>query len=399
MRRTSGPARPENFFENARPGAPKRAPGADAANGVSLGLVTALGGVVALLGALVGGILALEPVGAAPGATQHIALSVPADTPLDVAPVALETLAPADQTGLDEDALARLYEEPVESSVARGATARTALTPSHKTAVRAALRQQPPVPKPRRPAWQRYAVAPAALDGLPMIAIVLDDLGLNRPAAWRAVDLPGPLTLSLMTYADGLDRLASAARARGHELLLHVPMEPRDSAFDAGPKVLRAGQSAAELQRRLDWDLGRFQGFVGINNHMGSKFTASAAGVALVMRELKARGLLFLDSLTSARSVGWLAADQAGVPYARRDVFLDNVWKDPNAIQRQLARLESIARRQGYAVGIGHPHPLTLDALARWLPEARRRGFALVPISAIVRHRIEVARQASHTAG
>ncbi|MFQ5467373.1 MAG: divergent polysaccharide deacetylase family protein [Kiloniellaceae bacterium] len=386
-------------MEHGRRGATRPTPGADAANGVSLGQMAALGCVVALLGALVGGILALEPMGPAPGAAQRIALGVPADTPLDVAPAAREMAPPADQIGQDEDALARLYEEPVESPVARGANARPTLTPRHETAVRAALRQQPPVPTPRRPAWQRYAVAAAPSGGLPMIAIVLDDLGLNRPAAWRSVELPGPLTLSLMTYAKGLDRLAAAARARGHELLLHVPMEPRDSAFDAGPNVLRTGQSAAELQRRLEWDLGRLQGFVGINNHMGSKFTASAAGVAPVMRELKARGLLFLDSLTSARSVGWLVADRAGVPYARRDVFLDHDWKNPDAIQRQLARLESIARRQGYAVGIGHPHSLTLDALARWLPEARRRGFVLVPISAIVRHRIEVARQAGHTAG
>ena len=132
---------------------------------------------------------------------------------------------------------------------------------------------------------------------------------------------------------------------------------------------------------------------VGVNNHMGSRFTASPEGMSLVMDELKARGLLFLDSLTAGNSVAGEMAALRGVPYAVRDVFLDNQPDDPAAIHRQLFLLEQTARERGYAIGIGHPHDGTVDALARWIPEMRARGFALVPISAIVRHRQRLAAQ------
>jgi len=229
-----------------------------------------------------------------------------------------------------------------------------------------------------------------------MIAIVIDDLGLNRPGAYRSIGLPAPLTLAFMTYAEDLDRMAAAARAAGHELLLHVPMQPRGRSYDPGPNVLDMRLSTAEVVRRLEWDLGRFEGFVGINNHMGSSFTSSPKGMAYVMRELRSRGLLFLDSLTTASSVGSKEARRAGVPYAVRDVFFDNTPNDRASIRRQLAKLEVIAKRRGYAVGIGHPHRQTLDELAKWLPEARRRGITLVPISAIVRLRTGITQAAAN---
>ncbi|MFQ6018290.1 MAG: divergent polysaccharide deacetylase family protein [Kiloniellaceae bacterium] len=247
--------------------------------------------------------------------------------------------------------------------------------------------------------WQRHAVQIADPGTRPMIAVVLDDLGLNRLGAYRAIALPAPLTLSFMTYAEDLDRMTAAARGAGHELLLHVPMEPHDELEDPGPNVLRTGLPPDELRRRLEWGFGRFEGFVGINNHMGSKFTASPDDLVQVMGELKARGLLFLDSLTAPASIGAAMARQAGVPYAQRDVFLDNDPRDIESIYRQLAQLETVARRRGYAVGIGHPHRATLDALAIWLPEMRRRGFALVPISAIVRHRIGIAQDRASPTG
>jgi len=248
-------------------------------------------------------------------------------------------------------------------------------------------------------AWQRFAVPVVAPSARPMIAVVLDDLGLNRAGTNRAIALPAPLTLAFMTYAEGLPRMAARARRAGHELMLHVPMAPRDPATDPGPNVLRVELTPAELARRLNWGLDRFEGFVGVNNHMGSRFTASRQGMAPVMAALRARGLLFLDSVTSGASVGAAMARRAGVPYAARDVFLDNESSDRAAIARQFARLEAVARRRGSAVGIGHPHRATLDVLASWLPEARARGFAIVPISAIVRHRQGLGAQYVETSG
>jgi polysaccharide deacetylase 2 family uncharacterized protein YibQ len=235
------------------------------------------------------------------------------------------------------------------------------------------------------PAWRRHAVPVAKPFEGPVIALVMDDLGLNRPNTRRTIELPGPLTLAMMTYAETLQEFADKARSNGHELLVHFPMAPRDLRYDPGPNALRAELGKEELARRLAWGLSRFEGFVGLNNHMGSGFTASIPGMAQVMVELKARGLLYLDSLTVPGAVGAPLADRLGVPFAIRDVFIDNDFQDRAAIRRQLQQLERVALRRGAAIGIGHPHDATLEVLAAWLPEVQKRGFTLVPISALVR--------------
>lgn len=245
------------------------------------------------------------------------------------------------------------------------------------------------------PLWEKNALEVADISGRPMIALVIDDLGVNRRTTPLAIDLPGPLTLSFMTYAKGLEALTSRARAQGHELMLHVPMEPRDPTWDPGPDALQGDLPQAELARRLDWALGRFDGYVGINNHMGSKFTGSLIGMAQVLAELKSRGLLFLDSVTSGSSVAAGLARRMRVAHAARDIFIDNEPENAKSIRRQLAKLEEIARRRGRAVGIGHPHDATLEVLAEWLPEIERRGFVLVPISAIVRQNVKLAARVS----
>jgi polysaccharide deacetylase 2 family uncharacterized protein YibQ len=266
-----------------------------------------------------------------------------------------------------------------------------AALPPAASAPQAAAPQQearlPPVgafPPTDLPPWQRFAVPSPDSQGRRMIAIIIDDMGLERTNADRVAALPGPLTLSFMTYADDVAKQAGLARRRGHELMVHVPMEPLDEELDAGPHTLSGRQTPDELLRRLRWDLARFDGYVGINNHMGSRFTQSRDGMRLVLQELKARGLLFIDSRTIADSVGGKLAAELGVPHADRDVFLDNE-QDAAAVDQQLARTEEVARRRGYAIAIGHPHDGTIAALARWLPGLARRGFVLVPVSAIVK--------------
>jgi polysaccharide deacetylase 2 family uncharacterized protein YibQ len=221
-----------------------------------------------------------------------------------------------------------------------------------------------------------------------MIALVFDDLGLDQAATKRAVALPGPLTMAFLTYAKDLPRQTAAARAAGHELLVHFPMEPTDAKADAGPKALTHGLAEAELLERLQWGLSRFDGYVGINNHMGSRFTSDTPGMTAVLRERKARGLLFLDSMTTPESVGVPVSRSLHLPYAARDVFLDHE-QTRDAVRTALAALEERARRKGYAIGIGHPHEETLDVVGPWLATLRQRGFALVPVSAIVRRQQE----------
>ncbi|MQA65972.1 MAG: hypothetical protein GEU76_08735 [Alphaproteobacteria bacterium] len=233
------------------------------------------------------------------------------------------------------------------------------------------------------PAWKRYA-SPVALEaGMPRIGVVIDDLGLDRRRTERSLNLPAPVILAFLPYAPRLTNQTARARASGHEILVHVPMEPEGKYMDPGPNVLRTGQGPAEIRARLDWALSRFPGFVGINNHMGSKFTSDAGAMDVVIAELKARGLLFVDSRTTGTTVAYRRARAAGVPAATRQVFLD---RDPAraAIDAELARLEALARREGKAIAIGHPHDATLDALEAWLPTLRAKGLQLAPVSALV---------------
>ncbi|MGH6932230.1 MAG: divergent polysaccharide deacetylase family protein [Dongiaceae bacterium] len=232
--------------------------------------------------------------------------------------------------------------------------------------------------------WLRQAVPTVVPAGRPMIAVVIDDVGVNNPRnTARVVALPAPLTLALMSYAPNAAELAASARSAGHELLVHLPMEPEDGTLSTGPNAMRTDLSDAELRQRLQWALTRFEGYVGISNHMGSEFTASEAGMSVVLQEVHDRGLLFLDSKTTAASVGPAVASRLGLPFAERDVFLDNETT-VGAVWDQLSHLEDVARRKGYAIAIGHPHDGTLDALAAWLPTVEQRGFVLVPISMIV---------------
>jgi len=250
-----------------------------------------------------------------------------------------------------------------------------------------------PAPLPQEePAWRRNAVAVLDPQTRPMIAIVIDDLGLDRRNADRVVQLPGPLTLSFMTYANDLPAQTRAAHAAGHELLVHVPMEPLDGRLNAGVNVLRPDLSAEDLARRIDWALSRFDGYVGINNHMGSRFTADPIGMAELFAELHRRGLLFLDSRTTAATVGDVMAVRYDVPFATRNVFLDNEVS-AEAVWAQLTKTEADARRTGFAIAIGHPHDGTIEALAQWLPTLSQRGFALVPISRIVERNLAARGQ------
>lgn len=239
-----------------------------------------------------------------------------------------------------------------------------------------------PPPAPRQ-AWRRNGVAVAPAPGAPRIAIVIDDMGVDQGRSRRAAALPAPLTLAYLGYARDLGDQTAQARAAGHELMVHLPMEPDGAAADPGPNALLTGLEPAEFARRLEWNLAQFDGYVGVNNHMGSRLTRDRALMAPVMTRLRRDGYLFLDSRTSGDSVAADVARATGVPTASRDVFLDHV-ATAEAVTAALRQTEEIARREGSAIAIGHPKDVTLDALEAWLPDVRARGFALVPVSALV---------------
>ncbi|MGQ3298046.1 divergent polysaccharide deacetylase family protein [Reyranella sp.] len=252
------------------------------------------------------------------------------------------------------------------------------------------VEEKPPVKKvaaafQAEQTWRRNAVPFRDLRSKPLVAIVIDDVGLDRARSRRAWELPGPMTMSFLPYAKDLPEQARAARARGHELMLHMPMEP-NGRNDPGPGALMVSMPDVEVRQKLLIALESFGGYVGINNHMGSRFTANRSDMEVVMRQLKPRGLMFLDSRTSPQSVGDQTAQEMGVPSIVRHVFLDDE-DTVEAVRRKLAETEAVARRQGFVVAIGHPHESTLQALAEWLPTVQGKGLALAPSTAILRKR------------
>ncbi len=231
--------------------------------------------------------------------------------------------------------------------------------------------------------WQQFALPFVIPKNAPMIAIVLDDMGVDQRRSRLATALPGPLTLSYMTYASDIGGQSTNARNAGHELMLHVPMQPGNPSIDPGPNVLTTTIDNDEILRRLRWGLDRFDGFVGVNNHMGSKFTQYKDGMRVVLNEIRDRGLIFLDSRTSGRSVASEIAQETGVTFASRNVFLDHI-DDPDTVRKQLAQTERLALRHGSAIAIGHPRDATIEVLKEWLPTLAAKGIVLAPLSAIV---------------
>jgi polysaccharide deacetylase 2 family uncharacterized protein YibQ len=245
------------------------------------------------------------------------------------------------------------------------------------------------------PGWLAEAVRaarltpPPALRGVPVavasarpvIAICMDDLGEDIAGTDKAMMLPRAVALSFLPYAETTPFLAEAAARKGHLILAHVPMQPLGGR-DPGPMALKPGMAEDEIVRRLDWNLSRVPHLAGINNHEGSLFTANAAALKPVMMRLKARGLFFLDSRTSGGSVAEMTASAAGVETGGRDIFLDDDASAP-AVAAQLEALVATARRGGAAIAIGHPHDVTLKALAAWL--AQDHGVTLVPLDEAMR--------------
>ncbi|MCB1592579.1 MAG: divergent polysaccharide deacetylase family protein [Alphaproteobacteria bacterium] len=238
-------------------------------------------------------------------------------------------------------------------------------------------------------ATQTKDKAESVLAGMPVspikkgtVVIIIDDMGVSSNS--RDVEnLPGPLTLAYLPYADNLPAHAAYARKRGHELMVHMPMEPLNSHVDGGPTLLKVDQDREQFMEFLRYNLSRFEGFVGVNNHMGSRLTQNRPTMDRVMAELRRRGLYFVDSKTIGNSVAAQAAADAGLAYAERDIFLDHEI-NMTFIRNALRNVELTARHKGYAIAIGHPHDETIQALAAWLPTLKEKGLTLKPASAVV---------------
>ena len=232
------------------------------------------------------------------------------------------------------------------------------------------------------PAWLAYAVpAPPAL-GKPRIAIVIDDLGLDRARTERAMKLKGPLTLVFLAYAGALPQQADAAHKAGDEVLLHVATGGMNPSIGLGPGMTPGAPPPEETLRRLRWDLDRLPAYVGIA--MPAAVPIDPQSLPVIMGELKAHGLLFLDNRADAAASA--VARNSGVPYVARDELLDGQAAAVN-VEDRLAQLETLARKNGTAIAVGHANDQTLAALKAWLPTLANKGLVLVPLSDIAKTR------------
>lgn len=237
-------------------------------------------------------------------------------------------------------------------------------------------------------AWQTNAVQVVAdVDDKAQISIIIDDLGLLPDMTLNIINLDAFLTLSFLPYAPDLAEVTAYAREQGHELMLHLPMEPKGNKYP-GPHALLTGASEDKIRQDLNFNLAQFEGYVGLNNHMGSAFTENAPGLDLVLNEVQKRGLLILDSQTSQKSLFAMMATDRNIPNETRDIFLDNE-QDVTYILAQLAKLEDLARYRGNAIAIGHPYAQTIEALSLWLPTLEGKGIALVPLSHLIKKKYD----------
>jgi len=217
----------------------------------------------------------------------------------------------------------------------------------------------------------------------PKIAIIIDDLGYNKDIAHSFIESGVPLTLSVFPLAPFTHAICLDAAAHGCDVMLHLPMEPKGyPRVRPGPGALFLHMTDKKMRQILRRDLKAVPYACGVNNHMGSAFTECKNKMLVVLKELKRHGLFYVDSRTSALTVGFKLAEQLGIPSAQRNVFLDNDT-DEKSIRIQMERLFSMARHKGMAIGIGHPYVETLKVIRRYAPHLKE-NFDVVPVAELV---------------
>jgi uncharacterized protein len=239
-----------------------------------------------------------------------------------------------------------------------------------------------PTPAPLKPA--PHKPAPAKEEShRPKIAIVIDDIGYDRNIAKKFIELGVPISLAILPHSPFQNEIAKQAKESGIDTLLHLPMEPIEyPRISPGPGALMGDMSPQELSTELIQNLNSIDGIRGVNNHMGSYLTTLPKQLEIVFTELKRRHLFFLDSRTTAESCAEPVAKQLGLPFAGRNIFLDNTPTSEDT-RKQLIKLLSVALRKGKAIGIGHPHETTYEELAKALSTLKDQ-VTLVPVSQLV---------------
>ncbi|HZT86585.1 MAG TPA: divergent polysaccharide deacetylase family protein [Stellaceae bacterium] len=327
---------------------------------------------LAVLGALLAATIALAWLTAAPPAPQVVVAEIqaaakPSATPPPAAPAA--TPAPQPPTAAPAPAQAVI-----------------ALTPAPDPAL---IEKNPygwlPTKSPDgRQAWMVYARPFDRSGKQPRIAMVISGLGLSKLTTQNAIrNLPPEVTLSFMPYHT-IAAMMEEARAAGHETLIDVPMEPLDyPRQDPGPEALLVALDPAQNLDRLHWMMGRGTGYVGMMTYMGSRFAATPEQLRPILGDIKGRGLAFVDARSTADGTAMKLAAEMKLPRGAADRVLDTDLSR-SGIEQQLGELETLARRNGSAIGVGAAYPLTIQAVATWSARLAERGIVLAPLSAVL---------------
>ena len=205
--------------------------------------------------------------------------------------------------------------------------------------------------------------ATAASEAIPVVVIIIDDMGFDRQVGEAIIELDLELSFSFLPYAPFTKELEQSVYQKGRSILLHLPLEPKSSEWDPGRGALYLKDDYQVKKRSFETALLRVPHATGVNNHMGSRFTENRNGMEELISLVSEQELYFIDSFTTPESTGMAVAREMKVPTSRRHIFLDNV-QSRAAICLQLEKLVELASRQDHAIGIGHPYPETLEALS-----------------------------------
>ncbi|MFH1269825.1 MAG: divergent polysaccharide deacetylase family protein [Candidatus Omnitrophota bacterium] len=215
------------------------------------------------------------------------------------------------------------------------------------------------------------------------IAIVIDDWGYNQDNLVLLDQIKYPLTVSVLPRLDYSKAVAEEVHKRGLQVILHLPMEPHEK-YRLEKNTILISMDEQEIRNIIEQDLADIRYAAGVSNHMGSKATEDSRTMGIVFKELKRRGLFFLDSFVSSRTICSGLAEKLDLSFAKRNIFLDNK-EDPAYIKGQIYKLKRKAEARGYAIGIGHDRKNTLEVLKEIMPELAKEGYKFVFVSELVK--------------
>ncbi|MDQ6974674.1 MAG: divergent polysaccharide deacetylase family protein [Mariprofundaceae bacterium] len=196
------------------------------------------------------------------------------------------------------------------------------------------------------------------------IALIMDDMGYDKLALKRLLALSIPITVSILPNAPHAVAVATSVHQAGQMVMLHLPMEPMGDYYRKrmDSSFLRAGMDETTVRSMILTDLTHIPYVEGINNHMGSRLTSMIEPMTWVMQVCREKNLFFVDSKTSSKSLAATVAQQYGLSWGLRAIFLDDSVK-PEALKKSWTKIERCVQQQQRCIVIAHPHPQTLDFL------------------------------------